>query len=86
MAAPSCVPLNLFGEGAPSAAALKYVLTDVTAKSRMEQWVVNLNVGGSPLDVFGNPVGFNVGYEHRMEKSQFTPDAFQQNGLGRGVA
>ena len=86
VADPSCVPLNLFGEGAPSAAALKYVLTDVTAKSRMEQWVVNLNVGGSPFDVFGNPVGFNVGYEHRMEKSQFTPDAFQQNGLGRSVA
>ena len=82
----NCVPLNLFGEGAPSAAALKYILADVTAKSRMEQWVVNLNLGGSPFDLFGNPVGFNVGYEHRMEKSQFTPDAFQQNGLGRSVA
>ncbi|WP_374283216.1 TonB-dependent receptor domain-containing protein [Novosphingobium sp.] len=81
-----CVPLNLFGEGAPSAAALKYILADVTAKSRMEQWVVNANLGGSPFDLFGNPVGFNVGYEHRLEKSQFTPDAFQQAGLGRSVA
>ncbi|MGC9587654.1 UNVERIFIED_CONTAM: TonB-dependent receptor, partial [Salmonella enterica subsp. enterica serovar Rissen] len=35
---------------------------------------------------FGNPVGFNAGFEHRQEKASFTPDAFQQQGLGRSVA
>ncbi len=82
----ACVPLSLFGEGKPSQAALNYILADTISRSRLEQWVVNANVGGSPFDLFGNPVGFNIGYEHRMEKAQFTPDPFLAAGLGRSVA
>ena len=86
VADPNCVPLNLFGEGRASQAAKAYVIQQTLAQSQQEQWVVNANVGGSPFDIFGNPVGFNLGYEHRMEKSVFLPDAFQQAGLGRSVA
>ncbi len=82
----NCVPLNLFGEGLASPAARAYVIQQTSAQSMQEQWVVNANIGGSPFDIFGNPVGFNVGYEHRLEKSQFTPDSFFQGGLGRSVA
>ena len=39
------------------------------------------------FDLWGaGPVGFNLGYEHRREAGGFTPDAFQQAGLGRSVA
>lgn len=86
IADPNCVPLNLFGEGLASPAARAYVIQQTSALATQEQWVVNANFGGSPFDLFGNPVGFNVGYEHRMERSQFTPDAFYQAGLGRSVA
>lgn len=82
----ACIPLSLFGEGKPSQAALDYILVDTLAQSRLEQWVINANFGGSPFDLFGNPVGFNIGYEHRLEKAQFTPDPFLQAGLGRSVA
>lgn len=86
VADPNCKPLNLFGRGAPSAEALAYVVEDNVAKSVLEQTVFNANLGGTPFDIFGNPVGFNVGYEHRVEEASFTPSAFQQAGRGRSVA
>ena len=86
IADPNCVPLNLFGEGRSSQAARDYIIEDTSAKSVLDQWVVNFNIGGSPFDVFGNPIAFNVGYEHRMESASFTPDAFAQAGRGRTVA
>lgn len=82
----ACVPLNLFGEGVASQAARDYVISTNETSSRLEQYVVNANVGGSPFALFGNDVGFNIGYEHREEKGRFDPSAFQQAGLGRSVA
>ena len=81
-----CVPLSVFGEGAPSQAARNYVIQNTVANSFIQQWVINANVGGSPFDLFGNAVSFNAGYEHREESAQFTPDPFLQAGLGRSVA
>ncbi len=81
----ACAPLNLFGEGAPSAAAKNYIIQQTLAKTRLEQFVANANIGGSLFDLFGNPVSFNVGYEHHEEKGSFVPDSFLQAGLGRSV-
>jgi outer membrane receptor protein involved in Fe transport len=86
VADPACVPLNLFGDGAPSPAALAYVLHETVSKSRLEQLVVNANLGGSPFDLFGNPAAFNLGVEHHAERARFNPDAFLQAGLGRSTA
>lgn len=82
----ACVPLNLFGEGVASAAAKAYVVQQTVARTSLEQFVANVNVGGSPFDLFGNPVAFNLGFEHHEEKGSFTPDAFLKAGLGRSVA
>jgi len=82
----ACVPLNLFGEGRSSAAALAYVTAATVAKSRLEQYVFNANAGGTLFDIWGGGVALNVGYEHREERAAFTPDAFLQAGLGRSVA
>lgn len=82
----ACVPLNLFGEGSPSTAARNYILQDTITKTRLEQLVANINVGGSPFDLFGNPVAFNAGFEHHQEKGAFNPDPFLRAGLGRSVA
>jgi outer membrane receptor protein involved in Fe transport len=86
VADPACIPLNLFGDGAPSPEALAYVLRDTVSKSRLEQLVINANLGGSPFDLFGNPVSFNLGVEHHAERARFRPDAFLQAGLGRSTA
>jgi outer membrane receptor protein involved in Fe transport len=82
----ACQPLNLFGQGNSSRAALQYILIDTVTKTSLEQVVFNANFGGSPFDVFGNPVSFNAGFEHHVEKGDFRPDPFVEAGLGRSVA
>ncbi len=82
----ACVPLNLFGSGVATPAALAYIRRDTVTSSRLQQFVANANVGGSPFDLFGNPVGFNLGYEHHWESARFVPDSFIRSGLGRLAA
>ena len=82
----ACVPLNLLGENRASQQARDYVIADVSNRSRQEQWVFNANISGTLFDLYGaGPIGVAVGYEHRNEKAVFTPDNFQQQGLGRSV-
>lgn len=87
VADPNCVPLNLFGEGRASQAALDYVIQDTTAIATLDQEVINANIGSTLFDLWGaGPIGFNIGYEHRREEGSFQPDEFQLEGLGRSVA
>lgn len=87
IADPNCVPLNLFGLGVSSAAARAYVTQDTVARTRLDQLVLNANLGGSLFDLWNaGPIGFNIGAEYRKETGVFTPDPFQQAGLGRAVA
>ena len=85
IADPRCVPLNLFGEGIPSAEARAYVTSRTTARSKLEQEVYNVNAGGSPFDTWAGQTSVNVGLERRVEKGGFFPDDFQKQGLGRAV-
>lgn len=85
VADPNCVPLDVFGERRASPGALAYVTDRTTARATLEQMVFNANIGGDLLNLWSGPVGFNVGYEHRVEKGNFNPDAFQRAGLGRAV-
>lgn len=87
VADPSCVPLNLLGEGRASQAALDYVIQDNLAVATLDQEVINFNIGSTLFDLWGaGPAAFNVGYEHRKESGAFIPDDFQEAGLGRSVA
>ena len=73
-----CVPLNIFGEGAPSQAALDFILTDTQNEYTLKQHVVNGFVSGdfgSFFELPGGAVGFAVGAEYRKEQSDFRPDA-----------
>jgi outer membrane receptor protein involved in Fe transport len=66
----ACVPINLFGEGAPSPEALAYVNADTTSIQRHEQKVVSAHVAGDLSQLFelpGGPVGFAIGGEWRQE-------------------
>ena len=85
VADPNCVPLNLFGEGTASAAARAYVTDQTHARSKLEQTIFNANVGGTLFDMWGGGFAVNAGFERRIEKGEFLPDAFQQAGRGRAV-
>jgi outer membrane receptor protein involved in Fe transport len=83
----ACVPLNILGEGRASAEARDYIIQETTAIATLDQEVINANIGSTLFNLWGaGPVAFNLGYEHRREAGGFTPDAFQQAGLGRSVA
>lgn len=79
-----CVPLNIFGEGVASQAALDFIRTDTTDRSRIEQHVVTGFVSGNTGGFFelpGGPIGFSVGAEYRKERSRFVPDPIAAQGL-----
>ncbi len=71
-----CVPLNLFGEGAPSQAAIDFVTTTSTDTSKITQNVVSGSISGdfgAMFELPGGPVGFALGAEYRKETSRSTP-------------
>ncbi len=81
-----CQPLNLFGAGAPSAAARAFVTAQDEATSLLTQRDVQVNLNGSPFDIWAGPVKVAAGFEYRQESGSFNVDAFAQAGLGRNAA
>ena len=78
-----CAPLNLFGSGSPSRAALDFVVRDHSSTSQLTQTVANASLSGDFGALFklpGGPVGFSIGGEYRRETSRFSPNAFLTGG------
>ena len=76
-----CVPINIFGPGNISEAAVGFVNVGATNLTTVEQEVFNVSVSGS-LGSLGatQPVGLVVGFEYRDEESAFRPDEFLASG------
>jgi outer membrane receptor protein involved in Fe transport len=77
---PGCVPLNLFGEGTPSAAAKDYVLDTSKQSVRNTQTVASAEVQG---DLFSLPAGavsvaFGGEYRRRALVEESNPVALSQ--------
>lgn len=69
---PSCVPINLFGFGAPSQAAADYVLYTSSRDQYAEQLNFTGFVSGDSSGFFelpGGPIGVAVGGEYRRERA-----------------
>lgn len=81
-----CAPLNMFGLGSPSAAALNYVGVQFVSESKAIQTLYEANFGGELFDLPAGAVSFNVGFEARYEKSDFNPNDPQERGVGRSAA
>jgi outer membrane receptor protein involved in Fe transport len=67
---PACVPINLFGFGAPSPEALNYVLYTSFRKQRAKLYDATGYVAGDLSQLFelwGGPIAFVVGAEYRKE-------------------
>jgi outer membrane receptor protein involved in Fe transport len=72
---PACVPINMFGNGMPSQAALNYVNTDTTVDSKATELDALAYVNGDSSQVFsfpGGPARFVIGAEWRRETAFLT--------------
>lgn len=74
---PNCVPLNLFGEGAPSAAAINYVTGDSYKTFTLQQHDIAFNVRGDLGESFSlgaGPISIAAGAEYRKDIARQTTD------------
>jgi iron complex outermembrane receptor protein len=82
----TCAPLNLFGYGSPSQAALNYITAIARSESQNELVDVVASVADNSLiKLPGGNAGFVMGYEHRDERARFDPGTFyrgQPDGAG----
>ncbi|WP_157968761.1 MULTISPECIES: TonB-dependent receptor domain-containing protein [unclassified Sphingomonas] len=82
-ARPDCVPINTFGYGAPSAAALAFVNTTSTRVEQAQEFDITANVSGDLSQLFslpGGPVRFALGGEYRSESARSSWDALTASG------
>jgi iron complex outermembrane receptor protein len=82
-----CKPLNIFGNGVGSQAALDWIMEDATTKNSVEQFVVNGFISGDTADWFelpGGPVSFVFGGEYRQEEARSTPSIWEIQGANVG--
>ena len=80
---PDCVPINVFGDGAPSAEALAFVNTDARRKEKATEFVALGSVTGDLSQVFelpGGPISFALGAEYRAEKASSSFDELTASG------
>lgn len=63
----NCVPINLFGNGAPSAAAIAYVTGTPTFRSTTKLDTLAFTLRGEPFSLWAGPVSVAVGIEGRKE-------------------
>jgi outer membrane receptor protein involved in Fe transport len=70
-----CVPINLFGYGSPSAAALNYVMGTQSLRSHIGETAAAANIQGEPISSWAGPVSIAAGAEFRREtlKSEVDP-------------
>ena len=72
---PGCVPINLFGSGAPSAAAIAYVEGTSRYRTVLTQDVGSLAARATPFSTWAGPVSLAIGGEYRREALTQTSDA-----------
>ncbi|MEP7245815.1 MAG: TonB-dependent receptor, partial [Gammaproteobacteria bacterium] len=66
--APGCAPVNLFGKGSPSAAAIAYITGTGTSDTDIKQTAFAAHVGGELFDAWAGPALGTIGVEYREEK------------------
>jgi iron complex outermembrane receptor protein len=75
-----CQPLDLFGLNAASAAAKAFIVAPDLAESIVTQRDVQVNLNGSPFDIWAGPVQLAGGFEFRQEGATYNVDEFALEG------
>lgn len=76
-----CQPLNPFGTGQASAAALDYILGESRADLTLRQKVAAASISGEPFSTWAGPVSLAFGAEYRREEAVQTSDPLSQAGV-----
>jgi len=76
---PGCVPLNIFGQGAGSQAAMNYVLGTTQFQTINKMDDAAFNVAGDLFDTWAGPVSVAAGYEYRSQSMVQTTNANPQD-------
>ena len=81
-ASANCAPLNIFGAGNISQAAIDFVNIGATNQTSIVQEVINGHVSGTigSLPSSDQEVGVVLGVEYRKDESSFRPDSFLSSG------
>lgn len=77
---PSCVPVNLFGQGQVSQAALNYFSVNSTRKQKAEEFDLVGFVNGKLFKLPGGDVSFSIGGEYRRETAYSKYDDLTASG------
>jgi outer membrane receptor protein involved in Fe transport len=83
--ASQCVPLNVFGEGSPSKAALDYIRYNFNQHILTVQNVAAASVSGSPFETWAGPVSMAFGGEARRDGGKQDVDNVSLNAASDGV-
>ena len=78
-----CVPIDLFGDGAPSQAALNFVNTTSHLYQTATEFDALAFLSGDSSKWFslqGGPIGFSIGAEHRRETAELHADPVSASG------
>ncbi len=75
-----CVPMNIFGEGNISQAAIDFVNVGAANVTNITQQVLAANVTGTLGDIGAGDIGLSAGAEYRTDSSSFRPDEFLSAG------
>jgi len=76
-----CVPLDMFGAGTITDAAVDYVRSPAKTSGQVEQFVFAASVTGElPIELPGGNISVAFGYEHRLEKGEYLPGDLAQVG------
>lgn len=78
--APGCAPMNLFGDGSPSQAALDYIRGISLIPTSIKQDVVSASMSGEVFDLPAGPLALAFGLEYRKEKGSTDYDDIAQSG------
>lgn len=73
-----CVPINLFGSGSPSAAAIAYVTGFGHKLTIYQQQVASFSLQGPLFNTWAGPVSVATGAEYRRDNLNRTVDALSQ--------
>ncbi|MCS0631161.1 TonB-dependent receptor [Telluria mixta] len=72
---PGCVPLNVFGPGSESAAAISYILGDTHFNAHTFQDDISGSISGAPFSTWAGPVSVAVSGDWRRQAYRATSDA-----------
>lgn len=81
-----CVPINIFGAGNISEAAINYIDAGASFQTDISQRVFSGNLSGSLIELPAGPLEIGVGFEYRQETSAEEYDALSNAGLNAGNA